>query len=355
VDKIAQAAKLYEDFSGHEPTRVRVRNVRDDDTLLHVGETEAIAYNARRDGKRDSYIHEFRKGSRPLLAASHDGKRLYLLDGAYRFTDRGITDRRRMAQIALVNPSKRKKMAHRKRPRTAAQRAATAKLLAWNRQHRRRTGHPKKATSRYVNPHGRHSYHPHKGRKHNPSHRHHYRRRHNPEGMLTEGFWQAEVMPAVIGAGTAIAADLVIGFIPMVPTVLQSGLPRQLTRIAAVMGISWAGGKVMKSRRVSEEVAAAGIGVVLYDMLKGFLVQQFPTLPLQPVATVVLPTTTAAGTATAAAGTAGWISPAMALSDYSQGTGYAGETEYNYEGMGSYVDGMGDVGAYVEGVEVRSY
>jgi hypothetical protein len=38
-------------------------------------------------------VHRFKKKSRPLLAASHDGTQLYILGGEYAFTDAGIIDR----------------------------------------------------------------------------------------------------------------------------------------------------------------------------------------------------------------------------------------------------------------------
>jgi hypothetical protein len=356
MGKLERAARLYADFTGREPPyRVARVHVPQDDAGLLIGQAEAIAYNTIRDGKRGSYIHEFRTGSRPALAVSHDGKRLYLLGGAYEFTDRGIEDRRQMSSIALVhNPSGRKgrKMAtkrtgRRRRWGSPKQRAALSKLLAWNRQHRRRSGAPKSKSSRYVNPFGHHK---HKAKHHrrasNPSHHRHHRRR-NPivADVMSRNFWMGDVMPATLGAGAAIGADLLIGYLPL-PTMLQSGFARQLTRLAGVVGLGSLAAMAI-SKRTAMALTAGGVAVVLYDIIKGQLVSNFPTLPLQPVATVVLPTTQA-GPPASAAGTAGWISPAPTL-------GYEGESDYNYEGMGSYVDGMGEVGSYVAGVEVRAY
>jgi hypothetical protein len=351
MERIHRAAQLYEDFTGEPARHVRQVRTRDHDTVLAVGPAEAVAYNAVRDGKRASFIHEFRKGSRPLLAVSHDGSQLYLLGGAYRFTDRGIEDRKRMAQIAVVNPSPRRrakgsKMARRtgrRRHRTAAQRAATAKLLAWNRAYRRRSGHAKSKSSRYVNPMLGNPHHR-RRRRHNPVMFHSRRRHHRHRNPISMGGITNMVIGGATGAAGAIGADLLIGYLPL-PTMLQSGMMRQVTRLGVVIGLGWAVGK-FASRQIGEHVAVGGTTAVVYDMIKGFLVSQFPTLPLQPVATVVLPTTApAAATPT---GTAGWISPAPTVA----GIGYEGEGDYNYEGMGAYVDGMG---AYVDGVEVRAY
>jgi hypothetical protein len=90
------ALDRYEKFTGHRGKVVgtmEVPELRDGDTLVAIGRCEAIAYCTTREGKRQSYQHEFKPSARPVLAVSHDGKRLYLLAGAYRFTDRGIEDR----------------------------------------------------------------------------------------------------------------------------------------------------------------------------------------------------------------------------------------------------------------------
>ena len=62
------------------------------DVALKVGWCDGILYTTERDGNVEKYIHKFKKSSRPLLAASFDGKNLLLLGGAFRFTDRGIVD-----------------------------------------------------------------------------------------------------------------------------------------------------------------------------------------------------------------------------------------------------------------------
>jgi hypothetical protein len=93
---VRKALRLYEEFTGMAGEVVGTVNVPElkrDDVLVVIGDCEAIAYSTVRNGKRESYQHEFRASSRPVLAASHDGHRLYLLAGAYRFTDRGIEDR----------------------------------------------------------------------------------------------------------------------------------------------------------------------------------------------------------------------------------------------------------------------
>lgn len=91
-NEIEAAEKLFSDFSGHgvsEHVTVKVPRMT---TGLAIGDVTGILYETVRDGERENYIHEFKKNSRPLLVASHDGNQLALLGGAYQFTDRGIED-----------------------------------------------------------------------------------------------------------------------------------------------------------------------------------------------------------------------------------------------------------------------
>ena len=93
--RLAQAARLYTDFTGHERVNVqKVRAPRRSRVMLAIGYVDGIMYSTVRDGRSEKYIHRFGRKSRPLLLSSPDGKQLYLLGGAYDFTERGIVDRR---------------------------------------------------------------------------------------------------------------------------------------------------------------------------------------------------------------------------------------------------------------------
>lgn len=92
--KIDEAARRFANFTGINGVDVEAAHIPDqDDVFVVIGRCEAIAYRAERDGEIHSYQHEFRPESQPLLAASFDGKRLYLLEGDYEFTSHGIEDR----------------------------------------------------------------------------------------------------------------------------------------------------------------------------------------------------------------------------------------------------------------------
>lgn len=93
---IRQAARRIARFTGMNDVSARkIRVSRQSDVVLDIGRVDGILYTTIRDGATEKYIHRFARNARPLLAASPDGKRLYLLGGAYTFTDRGIVDRKR--------------------------------------------------------------------------------------------------------------------------------------------------------------------------------------------------------------------------------------------------------------------
>ena len=88
--EIDSAGDLFKDFTGAHPetlTKVKIRNPK---TGLVIGELDGVLYTTVRDGKKESYVHDFKKGSRPLLVSSHDGQSLHILGGDYEFTERGI-------------------------------------------------------------------------------------------------------------------------------------------------------------------------------------------------------------------------------------------------------------------------
>lgn len=92
-DQVKTAKRLYRDFTGDVADFVQQYNAEPmDEVLVVVGACEAIAYTATRDGETASYQHEFLPHARPELAVSFDGRRLYLLAGAYKFTGHGIED-----------------------------------------------------------------------------------------------------------------------------------------------------------------------------------------------------------------------------------------------------------------------
>ena len=92
-DLMAQAADLYERFSGHDPEEVgRITVPPVPSVGVAIGEVDGILYSTIRDGRLEKYIHKFNRRDRPLFVVSPDGKQLFLIGGNYSFTERGIVD-----------------------------------------------------------------------------------------------------------------------------------------------------------------------------------------------------------------------------------------------------------------------
>ena len=90
--KLAQAAALFEDFTGKRATRITKHSLPELPTEgLVFGRLVQVGYESARDGRL--YRHTFRKRSQPLLVATPDGKTVYIVGGRYAFTDRGIEDK----------------------------------------------------------------------------------------------------------------------------------------------------------------------------------------------------------------------------------------------------------------------
>jgi hypothetical protein len=88
-----EARERFKEFSGHDANQTHKVRLRVPKSALLVGELDGVLYTTVRDGKTEKYIHKFRKKSRPLLAAAHDGNSIHILGGEYEFTERGILDK----------------------------------------------------------------------------------------------------------------------------------------------------------------------------------------------------------------------------------------------------------------------
>lgn len=96
------------------------------------------------------------------------------------------------------------------------------------------------------------------------------RRRRHSNPRFSIGGITSQLMPAVYGAGGALALDVALGYIPL-PAMLQTGYARHATRIVGALGIGWLGRKFLGSKG-----AAAGAGaltVAVYGLLKDVAVQ----------------------------------------------------------------------------------
>jgi len=87
------AASMYERFTGHDVEELGVLEIPGIPSVVAViGPCDGLMYSTVRDGKHESYIHEFAADDRPLLCIAPNGRRIILAGGAFKFTDRGIVD-----------------------------------------------------------------------------------------------------------------------------------------------------------------------------------------------------------------------------------------------------------------------
>lgn len=91
---VERAAQLFREFREAEPGRIKHTDIRTPAAAIQVGELDGVMYRTTHGGKREKYLHTFRKNARPQMLASHDGKQLLIVGGNFTFTRRGIVDGR---------------------------------------------------------------------------------------------------------------------------------------------------------------------------------------------------------------------------------------------------------------------
>lgn len=160
--------------------------------------------------------------------------------------------------LMLVNPRKRRGSGR----RTAAQKRATAKLLAWNRAHRGHKATKSASRKRRRNPVAALAN-PRRGRarRSNPVRRS-VRRRRNPIGI---GGITGMFKPALIGAVGSIAVDTAFGYLPL-PASLSVGKGALLSRAALAVGLGVLGRKFIGP--IAGQAAEGALTVVLRDTIK---------------------------------------------------------------------------------------
>lgn len=164
-----------------------------------------------------------------------------------------------------------------KKRRTAAQRAATAKMIAARRRmlkggrksnpskkHRAKAKHRSASRSRaapehvtIINPSPRKA---HRAKAH--------RRARNPVGGFVRDF-TSQLVPSAIGGLGALGVDVLVGVLPL-PDAIKTGPMRPVVRVAGAAALGFGAGMV-SNRRIGQQVAAGALTVVLYDTMKGIL------------------------------------------------------------------------------------
>lgn len=89
---VKKALKLYREFREAPPTRGRTIEFEPPTVLMVMGNIRFIGYDTTRRGKTELYKHDFAPGSRPILCADGDTGQLFIVEGRYHVTPRGIVD-----------------------------------------------------------------------------------------------------------------------------------------------------------------------------------------------------------------------------------------------------------------------
>lgn len=182
-----------------------------------------------------------------------------------------------MAEILLINPRKRKGRKVAKKTRSAAQRRATAKMLAANRSRRGRRSPAKRRRNPISTLTARHAVARRRParRRANPVRRI-ARRRRNPIslGGLTPRSILGQVKDALIGAGGAVAIDVAYGKInPLLPASLQR-VPGAIGAGDAVKALlTIAAGKLLSraTRGLSAKAALGALTVQAHGIVSSML------------------------------------------------------------------------------------
>ena len=200
-----------------------------------------------------------------------------------------------MAELMLVNPKPRKTRGKKKRPmarkkrRTAAQKAATRKLVAFNKRKasaKRRTRRnpvsvsaPSRATGKRPTKRlqARRKANTRKGYYPNPR-----RRTRTPRGMI-QNIVQKQLQPAAIQASGAIGLDVVYGYFGnFIPAQLNTGMIRHVTKGVVALGIGFVASNFVKNQ-TANEMAKGALTVTMHDAFKEALQQWMPAIPLGDV------------------------------------------------------------------------
>jgi hypothetical protein len=92
AEDVAKATKLFREFREQPPKRGRVIEYETPKVVMVMGTVTAIEYDTTRGGKVEKYRHAFNAGSKPKLCADGSNGQLFILEGRYHVTPRGIVD-----------------------------------------------------------------------------------------------------------------------------------------------------------------------------------------------------------------------------------------------------------------------
>lgn len=220
--------------------------------------------------------------------------------------------------------------------RTAAQRRATAKMIAANRARRRLGAAPRKRRRLRRNPISKAAAYravpsiakanPIRRRRRRTAVASRRRVRRNP--IRAAGLIPNLFMPAATAAAGALALDVAFGYLPIPANLKTPGPVSIITKSAGAILLTMIAGKVV-SKSTAQAMGVGALTVILHDAAKAFIMKSMPTLKLDGL---------------------GYYSAGYPVGGYMDGLGVyvgaggsAGSGLPNMNGLGEYVHGVGRV------------
>jgi hypothetical protein len=283
-----RAERAFEAFTGRKPKAVKRKRLAERDVAgWEMGPVVGIAYEAVRDGQRAQYFHEFAKKARPNLVARDDGGQLYITDGNYTVTERGIEDV--VPELFVVNPSPRRAAASKGKSKTMAAkrnrkgqfvrggaRKSTARRSFKSNPAPRKRKRAARRTTRQV---AVFRANPVRGRR-----RRTFRR--NPIGGM--GGLAKLAVPAVgVGAG-AVGSEIIMGYLP-IPAAWKTGVMRHITKGGVGIAAGMLVAKIFRQKKLGFYISAGAIAIATHDAIKEFIASSLPMLPTSGFGQYVTP------------------------------------------------------------------
>lgn len=234
-------------------------------------------------------------------------------------------------QVLLINPSRRKGSGGSRKPRSAAQRAATKKLVALNRTHR--TSNPSRRRRSYRAA-SRSTSVMHSIRRHRKT------RRRNPISIPHMGAIGNTLKTAAFGAVGGIAVDALMTYLPLPASLItrtdatgRTNYMYYATKAAIALGIGSFGRKILGSH--ASQLAEGALVVNIYDLMRTLMTGAGMTLGYYNPGMVVRGMGAYTNNAAAPVKQLGAYQKAGGLNDYTRAGGLDAYTNKS-SGMGSY-------------------
>ena len=193
--------------------------------------------------------------------------------------------------LLLINPHKRgttgraAKMANAKKPRTAAQKRATAALVALNKKRRAGVVYQKNPTQKSLfaeskAPAKKARTYVMKDAKGSRKTTVTYKR--NPLPPRAKGLFQENIKPSALGAAAALGFDLVWGRMTFIPPSLRAGVMQYPVKLIGAIALGMAAEKFLPKeyQKHATTLVRGPLTVIMHEAGKKFIQDKYPSLGL---------------------------------------------------------------------------